>query len=1262
MSDPDKKDFFEMPFGPPPILPDIRAELKEYIVQPERLPIHQLDKIQQYWERERNILSLLEADLSPAGTTLKYERDPITGRIGDIQEVFVDNVGQTVRNSMSMSRAPGPATEDIKGNTSNFLFWPGGFDEPEKLDAEEKIEVDFENNLRTLAKGFSSGIEFKPDNCTPKNSQNDDGDMSTLLKGIENIDILSDIDKEGNTLAFWSNDKLDKREGEISNNKKIETIELPNLDQFIEPFNESKIPILKISEAQKVNLKTEWAEQIDVMVPVVDFDKKIPEPAMVFPYELDAFQKQAILKLEEHCDVFVAAHTSAGKTTIAEYAIAMSQKHMTRTIYTSPIKALSNQKFREFKEKFENVGLITGDLQINVTATCLIMTTEILQSMLYCAAEVIRDVEYVIFDEVHYICNEDRGHVWEEVIILLPPTVNIVMLSATVPNPLEFAHWVGQIKKRRMYVISTVKRPVPLQHYLYTGYDKKTKDQIFLLVDKDGGFRRNSIKEAEEAKKEALAKQIKIQQTKYQHAKHKPSLVMKPPTAVLKNASAEEAVSAVVASKEEEEALEDKIRANMISAKEKRIWSSLLEHLQANDKLPVVVFTLSRNRCDKTTESFTESLLNHQDQMYVQEFFKKSIRHLKGTDSQLPQVLRMQRLLKLGIGVHHSGILPILKEIVEMLFQKGIVKVLFATETFAMGVNMPAKTVVFDSVEKFDGNGFRNLLPTEYIQMAGRAGRRGHDDIGTVIIMCKKKIPYEKDLKDMCLGAPQNLESKFKVTYAMVLHLKRLSEAAISVGDMMRRSFREVKTLSSQKKNMSELEKINRLIDERPPLAEHQKDMEQFYDLSRYYLELWKDLRPHMLESKKALKALVEGRILLVSYKHHHNKLGIFLGAQKKPKETLYKVLVLTNPKEEETVQTEDKPEIWYNMISLIKTNFYQPVGDLAHDVLFVPASSVIEITNAIVNVNCKLIMSDWEKRQIPRFKDAPPGPSCVTAMTELNKISLGINDDSTVILPYVELKLNNIELHGKDLMLNEVARSLMAIKDRIISTPNFEEEFHQVFINKELQQKKQELMNKLSDAYLSNYPEYESRVKVLKELNYIDHEDRVTLKGRVALEMGTYEIFLTELVLDNVLTNWQPEEIASMLSSLVFQHRSSEEDKDEGIPRLNELKKEMTKVHDRLTAIERKYELDPIAKPSFQLVRVVYEWARAKSFAKIMELTDIQEGIIVRCIQQLNETLQDVRNAAIIIGHPALKEKMEEASTKIKRDIVFTASLYTQD
>ena len=378
--------------------------------------------------------------------------------------------------------------------------------------------------------------------------------------------------------------------------------------------------------------------------------------------------------MERNECVFVAAHTSAGKTVVAEYAIALSMKHMTRAIYTSPIKALSNQKFRDFKETFgeKNVGLVTGDVSLNPSGTCLILTTEILRSMLYRGADLIRDVEWVIFDEVHYINDEDRGVVWEEVIIMLPDHVGLIFLSATIPNTFEFADWVGRTKKKKVHVISTLKRPVPLVHFLYAN---KT---ITKLVDEKRNFNQEGYKSIKET---------------FKNEKNQPKLYGK--------------------------------------AKENNEKQQLLDLLQILKKkmlLPVVCFIFSRKGCENAAYGLTSLDLNSsKEKSETHMFMEQSLSRLKVVDRELPQVVRIKELLKRGIGVHHSGLLPIVKEMVEILFARGLVKVLFATETFAMGVNMPARTVVFHSTRKYTGTEWRELFPGEYTQMAGRAGRRGID-------------------------------------------------------------------------------------------------------------------------------------------------------------------------------------------------------------------------------------------------------------------------------------------------------------------------------------------------------------------------------------------------------------------------------------------------------------------------------------------------------------------------------------------------------
>ena len=202
--------------------------------------------------------------------------------------------------------------------------------------------------------------------------------------------------------------------------------------------------------------------------------------AMKFPFELDDFQKRGIIRVENHENVLVCAHTSSGKTIVAEYGIAVTRRNKKRIIYTAPIKALSNQKYRDFKEKFDDVGVVTGDVSINPDAQCLIMTTEILQNMLYKQSEKLKNVDYIIFDEVHYINDTERGHVWEEILILLPNSIGLVMLSATIPNYFDFAKWIGSIKEKTIYIEITYKRVVPLEHNIYINNKKiitfKTSD------------------------------------------------------------------------------------------------------------------------------------------------------------------------------------------------------------------------------------------------------------------------------------------------------------------------------------------------------------------------------------------------------------------------------------------------------------------------------------------------------------------------------------------------------------------------------------------------------------------------------------------------------------------------------------------------------------------------------------------------------------------------------------------------------------------
>ncbi|XP_026575820.1 helicase SKI2W [Pseudonaja textilis] len=973
--------------------------------------------------------------------------------------------------------------------------------------------------------------------------------------------------------------------------------------------------------------KEQWAILVDVSSPVDDFYKRIPDPAFKWPFEPDVFQKQAILHLEKHDSVFVAAHTSAGKTVVAEYAIALSQKHMTRTIYTSPIKALSNQKFRDFRNTFGDVGLLTGDVQLHPDASCLIMTTEILRSMLYNGSDVLRDLEWVIFDEVHYINDSERGVVWEEVLIMLPDHVNIILLSATVPNTLEFADWIGRIKRKKIYVISTLKRPVPLEHYLYTGNSQKTQNELFLLVDSRGTFLTKGYYDAVDAKKDRTSK-------------HSQTFGAKQP-----------------------------MHAGAGPGQDKNIWLSLIDMLRKKDQLPVVAFTFSRNRCDENASMLTTvDLTTTTEKSEIHVFFQKCISRLKGTDRQLPQVLHMVDLLKRGIGVHHSGILPILKEVVEMLFSKGLVKILFATETFAMGVNMPARTVVFNSVRKHDGANFRDLVPAEYIQMAGRAGRRGLDTTGMVIILCKNQVPEMSDLHRMMLGKPTRLQSQFRLTYTMILNLLRVE--ALRVEDMMRRSFSEFHTRKDSKVYEHRIAQLSSILAnmEMPDTSRQLGDLQEYYSVVRELQEIRERIQRRVMESMNGLKALSVGRVIVVNNQEHKNALGVILQVSSDAANRVFSTLVMCEKNSMERDLTEGQesnpppsaevplPE------DLLHTKLFLPEGPCGHTIKKLGPADILGITTKTLRVNAERILDDFRKRQMPRFRNDPPGPSAATATQELLRLAEGSPEGLPLLDPVNDLQLKDLEVVERMIQARRLEERLPEFQ--CVHSPLFHIEFVRFRERQRVLDELDQLRFLLSDQSLLLLPEYHQRVEVLRSLGYINEGGAVELKGSVARQISNHELLLTQLLLDNALTDLRPEEIVALLSCTVCQVRTQVEPQLPSV--LQKGIEHIRLVAEQIALLQRKCGLqesveDFVEQYKFGLVEVVYEWARGMPFAEIARLTDVQEGIIVRCIQRLDETCREMRNAARVTGEPTLHAKMEAASNMIKRDIVFAASLYTQ-
>ena len=485
-------------------------------------------------------------------------------------------------------------------------------------------------------------------------------------------------------------------------------------------------------------------------------------PAMEFKFPLDPFQQHAVAAISRDENVLVTAKTGSGKTFVGEYQIAHSLAKHGRVFYTTPIKSLSNQKFHDLKEMFPSVGIMTGDLKFCPDADVVIMTTEILRNLLFKKDSSTRELgpmadlsidglDAVVFDECHYINDRDRGAVWEETMILLPREVNLVLLSATVDAPEIFAGWLGELKRKPIHLISTQYRIVPLLHGVYHG------DELVTLMDNREKF---------------YAEPYKAWLRWYENDakagdKHKEKVAER-------KAGGYDAP--VVA------------RGDSIKAY-KHQMNELIARLHEKTMLPALFFVFSRKGCERYADSVEHTLLDSSDTASVRHILHFHLHRYGETVTRLPQYHVLTKLLERGIAFHHSGLVPVLKEIVEILFGRGFVKLLFATETFAVGINMPTKTVVFTGYRKYDevSDGMRMLNTDEYIQMAGRAGRRGKDDKGLVLYLPDKRPEDLESIQRMMKGSRATFQSRMTFHYDFLL--KTLQSGNLDWIDLLHKSY-----------------------------------------------------------------------------------------------------------------------------------------------------------------------------------------------------------------------------------------------------------------------------------------------------------------------------------------------------------------------------------------------------------------------------------------------------------------------------------------
>tara|TARA_B100001093_G_scaffold519917_1_gene611370 strand:+ start:7447 stop:9927 length:2481 start_codon:yes stop_codon:yes gene_type:complete len=474
-----------------------------------------------------------------------------------------------------------------------------------------------------------------------------------------------------------------------------------------------------------------------------------------YPFELSNFQKWAIKGIVSNVNVLITAHTGSGKTLPAEAAIEWFIQKNKKVIYCSPIKALSNEKFHNFSEKFPNIsfGILTGDIKYNPEAQVLIMTTEILRNNLFKNGEEknknILDFEMnfeeelgcVIYDEIHYINDVDRGTVWEESIMLLPNSVQIIGLSATIDSPEHLCNFISRANEKDTWLCPNETRVVPLEHYCYFT-----------------------------AQKNILQKMNKTNRDTFE------SLINKPLT--ITNSIDSKFNDNIYHNINKLQKILDVNRLNKIN--KYYIMNNMIEYLKKNNLLPGLVFVFSRRGCYDYAKKITVPLFEENSK--IPSIVSKECKNIliKKLDNwkeyiELDEYIKIVKLLEKGIAVHHSGVTPVFREMIELLFAKGYIKLLFATETFAVGINMPTRSVVFTSLIKYSNNGFRPLYSHEYTQMAGRAGRRGIDVKGYVFhlnnLFINNNVLDITEYKTILTGNSQLIKSKFNINYNLILSL-----------------------------------------------------------------------------------------------------------------------------------------------------------------------------------------------------------------------------------------------------------------------------------------------------------------------------------------------------------------------------------------------------------------------------------------------------------------------------------------------------------
>ncbi len=863
-----------------------------------------------------------------------------------------------------------------------------------------------------------------------------------------------------------------------------------------------------------------------------DVVNDVLDPSKIFPYSLDAFQYQAIDALNQGHSVVVSAPTGSGKTLIGEYAIHRAIAHGQKLFYTTPLKALSNQKLRDFREQFgtENVGLMTGDLSVNREASIVVMTAEIFRNMLYAEFDEhddpLADVEAVVLDECHYMNDAQRGTVWEESIIHCPPSVQIVALSATVANAGELTDWIERVHGPTQLILSSF-RPVPLS------FSFCSAKGLHPLLNKEGtGLHPNcKVWRSPKGNKRKVRSQKLLQPL--------------PPSI-----------------------------------------SFVISQLAEREMLPAIYFIFSRRGCDKAVKELSQICLVSLDQ---QNLIKGRLKHFSLANPEaVRDGIHSDALLR-GIAAHHAGVLPAWKELIEDLFQQGLVKVVFATETLAAGINMPARSTIISTLSKRTERGHRPLMGSEFLQMAGRAGRRGLDLQGYVVTV-QSRFEGVKEAGQIAISKADPLVSQFTPSYGMVLNLLQRHDLN-KAKELVERSFgRYLASLDL----IDEEKFINELFFQLEELKAIAGDIPwtDFEDYEKRRSCLKEERRLLRILQQQAAETLANELTLALQFA----RIGTLVSLKAPQLKGKVTPAVI--------VKKQDGSGQFPLLLCLTDENIW----------VLLPCHSV-------VSLHAELSCLDVSQLKSPDFRQA-------------GEIRHG--DDQSLIVSHMvlqiskrhEMKTPQYDLAGE---VRTQAELVKGLEIEIEKQPA-----HKWGDRKKLKKHRrrmEELEMEINERkrllhYRSNrhWETFLSLIDILQHFGCLDELMPTEIGRTVAVLRGDNELWLGLALMSGHLDDLQPSELAA-----VFEAISTEINRPDlwsGFPipsKAEEALRDLSGIRRELLRVQERHHLNIPAWYEAELMGLVDAWARGKSWNDLIANTSLDEGDVVRIMRRTIDLLAQV-------------------------------------